>query len=875
MAVTRVTQFSYNSGEIGGLMQGRSDDSKYASGLARCLNAFVTPQGPIKNRAGFMYVATVKDNTSKPRLIPFTYSADQTVVIELGDKYARFYTWGRQLMDPDTNEPYEIETPWAVADVFDIHYVQNADVMTLVHPNYPPHEIRRYSETDWRCEQVHLNTTLTPPTDVHSERTQSAASDQNAEKYTQSYVVTSMNADRTEESEPSAPTSVVANLYATGTTVTISWDAAPGAARYRVYKLIGGVYGYIGETTALSIIDDNIGPETGQTPPIHDDVFLTDRGIASVEVIDGGTGYARNWMDMRVSGNSFQGETEEHTLDGITFTGMRCHDDSYLYFTGQYTHGSLKGFYVTLRGNYTSNNFYFNSGGWADGRILSKNGSFTGRARISINSSHPTFEEKPDNNIELIVEDSTGVGAEVVPTVVDGVITAVTVVKSGRNYTDPKIRVVSEFGSGAQFKITVNDGRDYPGAVGYFEQRRVFAGTSLRPQQIWMTVTGTEKNMSYHLPLQDTDRISFEVASRDMNLIRHVVSLQQLIALTSAAEWRVSPLNSDAITPDSISVRPQSYIGASNVQPQIVNSNAFYCAARGGHVREFSYSYNAGGYVSGDVSLRASHLFSDDDPITELALSKSPDQYLWALKNNGNVLGFCYVPDQQVGAWFEYETDGVIESISIVQEGSTDSMYAVIRRNIGGTQKRFVERKLARDDERMGSGLFLDCAGQFNYETKTTKITGATWLAGATVTVVADGGVYRGYTMAEDGSVTLPKPVQSGWIGLTYETIIRTLPVSFQIQDGSYGRGHTKNVNRVWMRVENTTGVEVGPDLDNMKPMKVRRDEAYGEAVSLQSGEIDIGSVGHWQRDGSFYIRQAEPAPFTLISHTAEIEIGG
>lgn len=874
MAVTRVTQFSYNSGEIGGLMQGRSDDSKYGSGLARCLNAFVTPQGPIKNRAGFMYVATVKDNTSKPRLIPFTYSADQTVVIELGDKYARFYTWGRQLMDPDTNEPYEIETPWAVADVFDIHYVQNADIMTLVHPNYPPHEIRRYSETDWRCTPVVLNTTLQPPTDITLEKTDGSG-DQNADKYTQSYVVTSLNADRTEESEPSAPKTIKANLYATGGTVTISWTAAPGAARYRIYKLQGGVYGYIGETTSLSIVDDNIGPETGQTPPIHDDVFLTDRGIASVQVVDGGSGYARNWMDMRVEGNSFVGEKEEHTLDGITFTGMRCHDDSYLYFNGQYTQGTLTGFYVTLQGNYSSNNFYFNSGGWADGRILSKNGSFTGKARISTNAKHPTFDEKRDESVELVVEDSTGYGAEVVPTVVDGVITAVTVVKSGRNYTDPKIRVVSERGSGAKFTITVNDGRDYPGAVGYFEQRRVFAGTSLRPQQIWMTVTGTEKNMSYHLPLQDTDRISFEVASRDMNLIRHVVSLQQLIALTSAAEWRVSPLNSDAITPDSISVRPQSYIGASNVQPQIVNSNAFYCAARGGHVREFSYSYNAGGYISGDVSLRASHLFGDEDPITELALSKSPDQYLWALKQGGTLLGFCYVPDQQVGAWFEYETDGVIESVAVVQEGATDSVYAVVRRNIGGTQKRFVERKLARDDDAMGSGLFLDCAGQFNYETKTTKITGATWLAGATVTVVADGGVYRGFTMDEDGSVTLPKPVQSGWIGLTYETIIRTLPVSFQIQDGSYGRGHTKNVNRVWMRVENTTGVEVGPDLDNMKPMKVRRDEAYGEAVSLQSGEIDVGSVGHWQKDGSFYIRQAEPAPFTLISHTAEIEIGG
>ena len=175
----------------------------------------------------------------------------------------------------------------------------------------------------------------------------------------------------------------------------------------------------------------------------------------------------------------------------------------------------------------------------------------------------------------------------------------------------------------------------------------------------------------------------------------------------------------------------------------------------------------------------------------------------------------------------------------------------------------------------MGSGLFLDCAAQFRFTEAKKEITGLTWLVGNEVTVVADGGVYKRVTVSDDGKVTIPRAAISGWVGLPYETIIRTLPVSFSIQDGSYGRGHTKNVNRVFMRVERTTGVEVGPDLDNMKPTKVRRDEAYGEAVSLQSGEIDVGAIGHWQRDGTFYIRQAEPAPFTLISHTAEIEIGG
>ena len=62
-----------------------------------------------------------------------------------------------------------------------------------------------------------------------------------------------------------------------------------------------------------------------------------------------------------------------------------------------------------------------------------------------------------------------------------------------------------------------------------------------------------------------------EEMAREANTIRHIVPLTELILLTSAAEWRVTSVNSDAITPTSISVRPQSYIGASNVQPVIIN----------------------------------------------------------------------------------------------------------------------------------------------------------------------------------------------------------------------------------------------------------------------------------------------------------------
>ena len=99
------------------------------------------PQGPATLRPGTAYVNSTKYSDRPARLIPFTFSTEQTMALEFGDKYVRFHTAGKTLFGED-GLPYEVETPYEADDVFDIHYVQSMDVMTLVHPNYAPRELR-------------------------------------------------------------------------------------------------------------------------------------------------------------------------------------------------------------------------------------------------------------------------------------------------------------------------------------------------------------------------------------------------------------------------------------------------------------------------------------------------------------------------------------------------------------------------------------------------------------------------------------------------------------------------------------------------------------------------------------------------------------
>ncbi|MFI9652840.1 hypothetical protein [Guyparkeria halopsychrophila] len=683
MGTVRTFQQAFVGGEISPEMFGRIDDAKYQSGLALCRNFVTKPHGPAENRAGFQFVREVKDSTKAVRLIPFTYSTTQTMVIELGAGYFRFHTQGATLLDGAV--PYEIANPYAEADLFDIHFVQSADVLTLVHPNYAPRELRRLGATNWQLTTISFGSSISAPGGVTATTAGTTET-----KYDYTYVVTSIESEGVIESGSSAEATVTSNLLVTGATNTISWTAVTGASRYNVYKLQGGLFGYIGQTDGTSIVDENIAPDLSKTPPIHDSAF--------------------------------------------------------------------------------------------------------------------------------------------------------------------------------------NSADNYPAAVSYFEQRRCLAGTTNQPQNIWMTKSGTESDMSYSLPTRDDDRIAFRVAAREANTIRHIVPLSELVLLTSSAEWRVTSLNSDAITPTTISVRPQSYVGASNVQPVIINNTLLYGAARGGHVRELAYNWQAGGFITGDLSLRAPHLFDTHD-IEDIAYAKSPYPVVWFVSSAGNLLGLTYVPEQKVGAWHRHDTDGVFESCTTVAEGNEDVLYVIVRRTIGGTEKRYVERLASRQFTNQEDGFFVDSGLTYD-GVPADQISGLDHLEGKTVSILADGAVHPQRTVS-GGAVTLDFEASKVHVGLPIEADIETLPLALQLRDGSYGQGHVKNVNKVWLRVYRSSGIFVGPTADQLTEAKQRTNEPYGSPPALKTDEIEMTLDPRWAQGGQVFVRQADPLPLTLNSISSEVALGG
>ena len=148
---------AFNAGELSPQLEGRTDLGKYYSGCRTLENFMVFSYGGASRRPGTKFIATAKNSDEAARLIPFEFSTTQTYILEFGDEYIRFYKDGGQIQNDADTAPYEISSPYdtdAGTNLFEIHFVQSADTMYLVHPDYKPRKLTRTGHTAWTLTEI-------------------------------------------------------------------------------------------------------------------------------------------------------------------------------------------------------------------------------------------------------------------------------------------------------------------------------------------------------------------------------------------------------------------------------------------------------------------------------------------------------------------------------------------------------------------------------------------------------------------------------------------------------------------------------------------------------------------------------------------------
>ena len=159
--MAQLIQRSFTSGELAPSLYARADLEKYRTGLALCQNFFIRSQGGAYSRPGFRFVDEVGDSSRRARLIPFSFSTEQTYVLVFEHMTLRFIQDGAYVMNGGS--PYEIATPYSEDELSRLTYTQSADVMTICHPEHDPRDLNRLGQTNWELVVLDFEPTVGEP----------------------------------------------------------------------------------------------------------------------------------------------------------------------------------------------------------------------------------------------------------------------------------------------------------------------------------------------------------------------------------------------------------------------------------------------------------------------------------------------------------------------------------------------------------------------------------------------------------------------------------------------------------------------------------------------------------------------------------------
>lgn len=284
---------------------------------------------------------------------------------------------------------------------------------------------------------------------------------------------------------------------------------------------------------------------------------------------------------------------------------------------------------------------------------------------------------------------------------------------------------------------------NYPSAVTYYQQRLTFANTNNDPEKVWASRSGLFKNFSIRSPLQEDDAVTFSLAGRQVNEIRHLLDLGRLLMFTTSGEWAIEGDDTGILSPTGINPRQQSYNGSSTLRPIIVDNTVLYVQARGSIVRSLGFDLQVDGYRGDDLTIFSAHLV-DGFSIVDWDYQQIPHSIVWCVRSDGVLIGLTYVREQQVLAWHRHDFDGgFVENVCVIPENNEDVVYVTVRRTINGRVTRYIERMASRKTQADVSDYkFLDSHLSYDGRNTTASHTmtlsgGTTWAYDETITLTS------------------------------------------------------------------------------------------------------------------------------------------
>jgi hypothetical protein len=224
--------------------------------------------------------------------------------------------------------------------------------------------------------------------------------------------------------------------------------------------------------------------------------------------------------------------------------------------------------------------------------------------------------------------------------------------------------------------------RGYPRACALHESRLIYGGTTNDPQTLWGSVIDDFDN--FEKGLTAADSWTYQLASEQLNTIQWILSHRYLFVGTTGSEFvvRGDAYGATIVPTTPPDVKQHSRYGSDYMPAIICDGNVLFVERKGRIVNELIYNSTTEQFEATQLTLMAEHI--TESGIVQMAW-QSDKRILWAVRTDGTLIGLTYNKAQKVIGWHRHETDGVVESVSVIygDHDSEDEVWLVVARDVG------------------------------------------------------------------------------------------------------------------------------------------------------------------------------------------------
>jgi len=902
-------QTSFNGGEWTKLLEGRIDLEKYRNALYRMENFIIDPRGPAHFRPGFRFKNGTKTNASASRFIPFEFSTTQAYILEFGNNYIRFYRNQAQIQIAyaawagttayalgalvtnggnyyrcivahtstanfandlasgywvasagATDLAYEIPSTYAAADVAGIKYCQSADVIYLFHSSYAPRKLSRTGHTAWTLTTINFRSPAVKEQGIKPAATLTlAAVTGNSILFTAGAAVFQSGDVNRIITSGAGRASITAYNSTTEVTCDIIDDfAAVGPIASQSWSLLGSPSG-------------SITPSAKS--PVGAIITITSSDAAEVfsNLLTAEDPPDDNWL---ASGSG----TNEYYLVNTASTYQAAKPDAFYISAVAAVEGAMGSLGIS-------------QWDWGDNDALGYDTLYV-RLSDGVDPDTKSTFATPDNDFlkcsditaaaDLFRSSDVGKYIRVHSGFVKITIYTSATVASGEILKE-LMATTATLAWTLESEVW-NATNGYPSCGTFFEERLCLAGSLAYPETIWGSVVGDFEN---HTPGVDAaDAFEFTITGKEVSNIAWIEPDEYLLLGSAGKISRLGPEDTgQALTPLNVLAKRQVPEGAAEIMPVAVTNAVLYVDRSGfdkdvgNSIRELTWVWENGKYVSPDLSLLAEHI-TNESKIAGIAYQRKPFSILWVYLEDGSLAAMTYLREQDVVGWHRHPVDnGEVESLASIPGDGYTEIWAIIKRTINGATVRYVEMMEAvfTDDDdtyTANKGLnafFVDSGITYN-GAAATNITGLSHLEGATVAVLADG-AWVSNKVVNSGAITLATAAQVVHAGLPYTGTLQTMRLDAAMRDGT-AQGRVKKIHSLIVRVYQSGPFKTGRDANNLDVCADReRVIILGAPYPLFTGDLPIGYDDRWDTDARVMIVQDKAMPLSVVALISEVSI--